>query len=79
VQLCDLAGVPRELATDSDRIMPGDGDFQLGPVLEQLRRIGYAGWVALELFNPTLWRMKPVQVAEIGLTAVRRLLGLTVG
>src|SRR5262249_10397066 len=31
VQLCDLAGVPRELATDADRILPGDGDIPLGP------------------------------------------------
>ena len=38
VQLCDLAGVPRELATDADRILPGDGDFQLGPLVDRLRR-----------------------------------------
>jgi sugar phosphate isomerase/epimerase len=79
VQLCDLAGVARELATDADRILPGDGDFQLGPILDCFRAIGYAGWVSLELMNPALWQMKPVQVAEIGITALRRLLGLTVG
>ncbi len=76
VQLCDLAGVPRELATDSDRILPGEGDFQLGPILDQLRRIGYDGWVSVELFNPELWKMKPVQVAEAAITALRRVLGL---
>jgi 4-hydroxyphenylpyruvate dioxygenase len=77
VQLCDLAGVPRELATDADRILPGEGDFQLEPILERFRAIGYDGWVSLELMNPTLWQMKAVQVAEIGITALRRLLGLT--
>jgi len=76
VQLCDLAGTPRELASDADRVLPGDGDFQLGPIIERLRAIGYEGWVSLELFNPTLWKAKPVQVAEIGLTALRKLLGL---
>jgi 2-keto-myo-inositol isomerase len=76
VQLCDLAGVPRELATDGDRILPGDGDFQLAPLLDHLRALGYAGWVSLELMNPTLWQMKPVQVVEIGVTALRRMLGL---
>src|SRR5262249_19775451 len=30
VQLADLAGVPRELATDADRVLPGEGDFRLG-------------------------------------------------
>jgi 2-keto-myo-inositol isomerase len=77
VQLSDLAGVPRELATDADRILPGDGDFQLGPILDRFRAIGYDGWVSLELMNPTLWKNKPSQVAEIGITALRRLLGLT--
>ncbi len=76
VQLCDLAGVPRELAEDSDRVLPGDGDFRLTPVVERLRQIGYQGWVSLELMNPTLWRARPVQVAEIGLTALRKVLGL---
>jgi len=78
VQLCDLAGVPRELAQDSDRILPGDGDFRLGPILDRLRGIGYAGWVSLELFNPALWQTKPAQVAEIGFTALRKTLGLAV-
>jgi sugar phosphate isomerase/epimerase len=77
VQLCDLSGVPRELATDADRILPGDGDFQLGPIVDRFRAIGYDGWVSLELMNPTLWGNKPTQVAEIGITALRRLLGLS--
>ena len=77
VQLCDLAGVPRELASDSDRVLPGDGDFQLGPILDVLRRIGYAGHVSLELMNPLLWRTNARQVAEIALTSLRKTLGLT--
>jgi sugar phosphate isomerase/epimerase len=75
VQLADLAGVPRELASDSDRVLPGDGDFQLGPIVERLRAIGYDGWVSLELMNPTLWKTKATQVAELGMLALRRLLG----
>jgi 2-keto-myo-inositol isomerase len=75
VQLCDVAGVPRELATDADRVFPGEGDFQLRPILERFRALGYDGWVSLELFNPQLWQVKPVQVAELGLSALRRLLG----
>jgi 2-keto-myo-inositol isomerase len=74
VQLSDVAGVPRELATDADRVLPGDGDFRLGPIVERLRALGYNGWVSLELMNPTLWKAKPVQVAEIGITALRHLL-----
>jgi 2-keto-myo-inositol isomerase len=74
VQLSDLAGMPRELATDADRILPGDGDFQLQSILEQLRVLGYDGWVSLELMNPTLWSTKSSHVVELGMMALRRLL-----
>src|SRR5438105_885200 len=74
VQVCDLAGVPRELATDADRILPGDGDFQLQPILAQLQAAGYDGWVSLELLNPGLWQTNAVQVAAIGHQALQHLL-----
>ena len=77
VQIADLAGVPRELATDGDRVLPGDGDFQLDPILETLRHLGYQGFVSLELMNPTLWRANPRQVAEIAFTSLRKALGLS--
>jgi 2-keto-myo-inositol isomerase len=72
VQLSDVAGVPRELMTDADRVMPGDGDFQFGPLIETLTRIGYDGYISLEVTNPVLWQMKLTQVAELGLMALRR-------
>lgn len=73
VQLSDVAGVPREWMTDSDRVLPGDGDFRFGPIIDTLRRIGYDGYVSLEVTNPTLWQMKLTQVAELGLMALRRI------
>ncbi|MFO0937390.1 MAG: sugar phosphate isomerase/epimerase [Gemmataceae bacterium] len=76
VQLCDVAGVPRELMTDSDRIFPGEGDFPLAPLVRRLREIQYAGFVSLELTNPVLWQAKPTQVVELGLTALNRTLSL---
>ncbi len=74
VQLSDLSGVPRELATDAQRILPGDGDLRLDLIVEQLRLVGYDGWVSLELLNPTLWQVRPRSVAEIGLAALQRIL-----
>ncbi len=74
VQVSDVAGVPRELMTDSDRVMPGEGDFRLAPVVKRLKEIGYTGGVSLELFNPVLWQMKSTQVVELGMTALQRLL-----
>jgi len=74
VQLCDVAGVPRELMGDSDRVFPGEGDFHLEPLIARLKEIGYAGYVSLELMNPMLWKSKPTQVLELGLTALNRIL-----
>jgi 4-hydroxyphenylpyruvate dioxygenase len=74
VQVCDLAGIPRETAADADRVLPGDGDFHLKPILERFRTLGYTGWVSVELMNPTLWQVKSTQVVELSLQALRRLL-----
>jgi 2-keto-myo-inositol isomerase len=75
VQLCDVAGTPREFASDADRILPGDGDFQLQPILDTLRAIDYQGHVSLELMNPQIWQVPARQFGEIGMTALRTLLG----
>jgi sugar phosphate isomerase/epimerase len=74
VQICDLAGSPRELATDSDRILPGDGDLPLTAILTKLKQRGFDGSVSLELMNPAIWQLKPSQVMELGAAAVRRVL-----
>jgi 4-hydroxyphenylpyruvate dioxygenase len=75
VQLCDLADTPRELARDSHRILPGDGDIALAPLIDHLHRIDYRGCVSLELLNPQLWQVPALQLGEIGMTALRKVLG----
>lgn len=76
VQFSDLAGQARELAADADRVLPGDGDFQLEPIVAHLRAIHYAGLVSVELMNPQIWQIPPRQFGEIGMTALRKVLGL---
>jgi sugar phosphate isomerase/epimerase len=75
VQFCDVSGTPRELAGDADRIFPGEGDFQLGPIIEHLGRIGYDGHVSLEMLNPQIWQVAPDRVADLGHQALCRVLG----
>ncbi len=75
VQLCDLADIPREFAADADRILPGDGDFQLTPILDRLRAMNYRGSISIELLNPRIWQIPPRQFGEIAMTALRKLLG----
>ncbi len=75
VQLSDTSGVAREFAADGDRILPGDGDFNLQPIVDRLHAIGYQGAVSVELMNPQIWQIPPRQVAEVSMTALRTLLG----
>jgi 2-keto-myo-inositol isomerase len=76
VQLCDLAGAAREVAADSDRVLPGDGDIPLEPIVARLREINYAGYVSVELMNPQIWQVSPRSFGEIAMTALRKTLGL---
>jgi 4-hydroxyphenylpyruvate dioxygenase len=76
VQLSDLAGVPREMAADADRILPGDGDFPTAAVIDHLRAIDYRHYVSIELLNPRLWSAAPLSFAEIAMTSLRKALGL---
>ncbi len=74
VQLCDLADTPRELASDAGRILPGDGDLPLAPIVARLAQIDYRGPVSLELLNPQLWQIPALQLGEVGLAALRKVL-----
>ncbi len=75
VQLSDIADVPREFARDADRILPGDGDINFAPIIDRLREINYTGPVSVELMNPQIWQVPPRQFGEIGMTALRKVLG----
>ena len=75
VQFCDLADTPREIATDSDRILPGDGDIDFPSIIHALHQIGYDGYISLELMNPMIWQISAQQTAEVGMTALRKILG----
>ena len=74
VQVCDLAGAARELATDADRILPGEGELPLISLLNHLQTLGYAGPVSLEAPNPRLWQVSPSQVADLGWQSLERTL-----
>ena len=75
VQLCDLVGAARELATDADRVLPGEGDILLTPLVDYLRTLGYQGHVSVELMNPQIYRVPPLQFGEIAMTSLRKHLG----
>jgi len=64
--------VPRELLVDADRIAPGLGVIPLGKVVDALRRIGYAGALSVELFDPVVQKSDPAATARACYAAVSR-------
>ena len=62
---------PRVEQHDKDRVMPGEGHLDLKGYTGLLKKIGYAGWLSLELFNEELWLQDPIEVARIGLEKMR--------
>lgn len=73
VQLSDLLAQPRELASDSDRILPGDGDIPLSPIVEHLRRTDYQGAVSVETLDPLIGQSPPAQLGDAVRAALERL------
>ena len=73
VHFHDVPGsVPRELLVDADRIPPGTGVIPLAKVVEALRRIGYAGALSVELFDPAIQKADPAVTARTCYAAVSR-------
>jgi sugar phosphate isomerase/epimerase len=65
------ADPPRATITDAYRVYPGDGVAPLKAMLRELRRIGFAGYLSLELFNPTYYKQDAFEVARTGLAKMR--------
>jgi len=69
----DVPATPaRELQHDKDRVMPGDGQFDLRRYVDLLDQIGYNRFLSLELFREDLWAEDPREVARVGLEKMRR-------
>jgi sugar phosphate isomerase/epimerase len=60
----DLLDAPRELTTNSYRLIPGDGIAPLVPILRRLAEKRYTGALSVELFLAELTRGDPFEVAS---------------
>jgi sugar phosphate isomerase/epimerase len=52
-----------------EHLVPGEGSIKFGPIVDEIKKIGYEGFVIVELFEPT----KAVESARIGLKRVREM------
>ena len=70
VHVDDVRDLPRELWTDADRVLPGQGILPLARLHQTIRAQGYAGFYSLELFNRELWSQDPTEVAAAAFSAI---------
>jgi sugar phosphate isomerase/epimerase len=78
VQLCDAPATPEPdppHATLHERLLPGDGELDLGALVHDLRAIGATAPVGIEVFSDQLDALEPTEVGRRAGAALRRLLG----
>ena len=75
VQLSDapILDLPYMRWSRGHRVLPGDGDFDLGAFMAAVRATGYDGVVSLECFSKSLREQDPAHVAEEGMADLTRL------
>jgi 2-keto-myo-inositol isomerase len=73
------ADPPRDRIGDASRVLPGDGIAPLNDILRILRKIGFHGFLSLELFNPELWKLDPLELAKRGLAKMKALVEASAG
>jgi sugar phosphate isomerase/epimerase len=66
---------PRAAIKDSDRIYPGDGVAPLLEIFGILKKIGFDGFLSVELFNPNYWHQDPLLVARTALEKLKAVIG----
>lgn len=74
IRLVQISDNPPGVAEPGDRMVPGDGIADLPALVGALGRIGYSGWVDLELLGPRIQLEGPSAAVERGLSHLARLL-----
>ncbi len=74
IHVNDCLKKPIDVLKDSDRVLPGQGFFDLKGFVTKLKLIKYDGWLSLELFNEKLWEENPITVAKNSFESLKKLL-----
>jgi 2-keto-myo-inositol isomerase len=74
IHINDSIEKPLDQLRDEDRVMPADGFFDLKSFIENLKLIGYDGWMSIELFNKKLWEKDPYVVSVNAMSSLKKFL-----
>ena len=74
IHVNDVPKKPFSVLRDSDRVLPGQGCFDLKSFLKKVKSMGFDSWLSLELFNEVFWKKDPYIVALNSINSLKRLL-----
>jgi 2-keto-myo-inositol isomerase len=74
IHINDVMKKPFSELNDSDRVLPGQGCFNLKGFLNKIKSMGYNGWLSLELFNEALWKEDPYKVAQNSINSLKKVI-----
>lgn len=63
-----------EEQSDADRVLPGEGKAPLKELIANLKKIGYGGWLSIEIFNPIHQSRPPLEVCKEAIKRAKELL-----
>lgn len=66
----------RTKLTDANRIFPGEGTIDLKAFAASIGRIGYDGFLSLELLRPEYWQRDAEEIARAGRDSLKRVFGV---
>ncbi|MCM3781842.1 sugar phosphate isomerase/epimerase [Neobacillus mesonae] len=61
----------KEQIQDSDRVFPGDGISNTKAMAAELHRLGYSGYLSLELFKAEYGALSALETAKLGIEKIR--------
>ncbi len=64
IHIDDCVQKPLDKLQDGDRVWLGEGFFDLKGVMASLKKMKYTGYISLELFNPTYWKLDAPTAAK---------------
>lgn len=62
--------------TDANRLFPGEGTIDLKAFAATIGRIGYDGFLSLELLRPEYWQRDAEEIARAGRDSLKRVFGV---
>ncbi len=68
----DSVEKPLDVLQDGDRVMLGEGFFNLHEFMAALKEMGYHGYISIELFNEDFWQELPKQVAKMAMHSIQK-------